>query len=287
LNIFLSSVSRVKQNRSFRLRFLMGLIFIPLLIYLALQGKFYFLGIIDVILLFAILEFYRMMRKGGFQPYRAVGAGTTLVLTWYVYFRSELYSDLLLTAALVLITILELFREGGKFSVTHMAVTIFGVFYVGWLGAHFVFLRELPLKVGTDYSDGARYALLPFFLGWTSDTAAYLGGRFFGKTKLFPRISPNKSLEGCLTSLITAPFVAWLAKATFAPFLRMSDVFFLGIMVATASQLGDLVESMIKREASVKDASNLIPGHGGLLDRFDSLLFAAPVVYYYLMLVVF
>lgn len=170
---------------------------------------------------------------------------------------------------------------------THMAVTIFGVFYVGWLGTHFIFLRELPLKINRPYSEGARYVLLPFFLAWTSDTAAYLAGRFFGKRKLIPRISPNKSLEGSAGALIASPFVAWAAKATFAPFLSMVDVVALGLISGVTSQLGDLVESMIKREASVKDASNVIPGHGGMLDRFDSLLFTAPAVYYYLAIAVF
>ncbi len=277
----------LKENRSFRLRLLMGLVFIPLLVYLAHLGGYYFLAFVDLILFLGIVEFYRMMRKIGYRPYRAIGIGTTLVLTWYMYFRSELYADFLLTAALMLIAILELFREGERFSVSHMAVTIFGVFYVGWLGAHFVYLRELPLRVGTEYSEGARYVLLPFFLGWTSDTAAYLGGRFFGKTRFLPRISPNKSLEGSASALIVAPFVAWAAKALFAPFLSMVDVIALGLISGVASQLGDLVESMIKREADVKDASNVIPGHGGLLDRFDSLLFAAPAVYYYLAIAVF
>ena len=281
------AISRCRENRSFRLRFLMGVIFVPLLVYLAHLGKFYFLGLVDFVLLFAMLEFYRMMKNAGYQPYRAIGVGTMLVLTWYVYFSSEFYSNFILTAALILVAILELFREGGKFSVTHMAVTIFGVFYVGWLGTHFVFLRELPLKIGTPYSEGAKYVLLPFFLGWTSDTAAYLAGRFFGKTKLMPRISPNKSLEGSAGALIASPFVAWAAKATFAPFLSMVDVVALGLISGVASQLGDLVESMIKREANVKDASSVIPGHGGFLDRFDSLLFAAPAVYYYLAIVVF
>ena len=287
MNGFRRAIGRVQGNRSFRLRFLMCLIFVPLLILVAAKGRFYFLGLVDLILLFSMLEFYRMMRKAGYQAYRAIGVGTTLVMTWYIYFRSELYSDLLLTAALVLIATLELFREGERCSVKHMAVTIFGVLYVGWLGGHFVSLRELPLRVGTDYSDGAWYAFLPFFLGWTSDTAAYLGGRFFGKTKLFPRVSPAKSVEGSLSALITAPFVAWVAKLTFAPFLSIPDVFALGLITCVASQLGDLVESMIKREADVKDSSNLIPGHGGLLDRFDSLFFAAPAVYYYLAIAVF
>jgi phosphatidate cytidylyltransferase len=286
VNELLETVDRVKGNRSFRVRFLMAVLFVPVLILVAAKGHFYFLAFVDLILLFSILEFYRMMRKAGYQAYRAIGVGTTLVLTWYVYFRSELYSDFLLTAALVLIATLELFREGERFSVKHMAVTIFGVLYVGWLGGHLVSLRELPLRVGTDYSDGARYAFLPFFLAWTSDTAAYLGGRFFGKTKLFPRVSPAKSVEGSLSALISAPFVAWLAKLSFAPFLSVPDVFALGLITCVASQLGDLVESMIKREADVKDSSNMIPGHGGLLDRFDSLFFAAPAVYYYLAIAV-
>ena len=140
MNEFRRAIGRVQGNRSFRLRFLMCLIFVPLLILVAAKGRFYFLGLVDLILLFSILEFYRMMRKAGYQAYRAIGVGTTLVMTWYIYFRSELYSDLLLTAALVLIATLELFREGERCSVKHMAVTIFGVLYVGWLGGHFVSL---------------------------------------------------------------------------------------------------------------------------------------------------
>jgi len=127
------------------------------------------------------------------------------------------------------------------------------------------------------------YALLPFMLVWSCDTAAYAVGRAFGRTKLMPSVSPGKSLEGAIAGLLASIGGALLARLWFAHYLTALDAVVLGALVGVFGQLGDLVESLLKRDAELKDTSTLIPGHGGVLDRFDSLLFAAPIVYYYLL----
>jgi phosphatidate cytidylyltransferase len=168
-----------------------------------------------------------------------------------------------------------------------MAVTLFGVMYVGWLSAHLVLLRELPWRAGTVYAEGAAYVLLAFFITWSCDTGAYAVGRTFGRHRVWQRISPRKTLEGAIGGLCFAVIGAFVARAWFARFLGPWDPLALGILVGIFAQVGDLVESLLKRDARHGDSSDIIPGHGGILDRFDSLYFAAPLVYYYLKLVVF
>jgi phosphatidate cytidylyltransferase len=156
------------------------------------------------------------------------------------------------------------------------------VLWVGWLGSYLVRLRELPLESGGGYGTGATYVWLALALTWGCDTAAYAAGSLWGRHKLFERVSPNKSVEGALGGLAACLAMACLARAWFAPFLGRLDVIVLGLGVGVVSQLGDFVESMVKRDMGVKDASRVIPGHGGVLDRFDGLFFSAPLVYLYL-----
>ena len=129
--------------------------------------------------------------------------------------------------------------------------------------------------------------LLAFLLTWSCDTGAYTVGRLFGRTRPWARISPRKSLEGSAGGLASAVLAAFVARAWFAPFLSAWDAAALGLGVGVFAQVGDLVESMLKRDAGQGDSSDIIPGHGGILDRFDSLYFAAPLVFYYLKIVVF
>ena len=168
-----------------------------------------------------------------------------------------------------------------------VAVTLFGVIYVGWLSAHLVMLRELPWRAGTDYGLGASFVFLAFFVTWSCDTGAYAVGRVWGRIRPWTTISPRKSLEGAAGGFACAIAAAFIARAWFAPYLRGLDAAVLGALVGVFAQLGDFVESLLKRDARHDDSSDLIPGHGGILDRFDSLYFSAPVVFYYLRLVVF
>jgi phosphatidate cytidylyltransferase len=193
----------------------------------------------------------------------------------------------LATAFVLLVLALSLRRAPRPRQVESMAVTLFGVLYVGWLSAHMVLLRELPWRAGYDYAQGASYVLLAFFVTWSCDTGAYAVGRTFGRRRPWARISPRKSLEGSIGGLIFAVIGAFVARAWFARYLGPWDPLALGLLVGVFAQVGDLVESLLKRDASHGDSSDIIPGHGGILDRFDSLYFGAPIVYYYLRLVVF
>src|SRR4029453_3915804 len=193
----------------------------------------------------------------------------------------------LVTAILMLVLALELRRPEARQRVEDIAVTCFGVLYVGWLSAHLVLLRELPWSAGPSYRAGARFVLLAFFVTWSCDTGAFAVGKLFGRNRPWTHISPRKSVEGSIGGWVMAVAAAWIARAWFAPFLRPVDALAIGFLVGVFAQVGDLVESLLKRDALHGDSSDLIPGHGGVLDRFDSLFFAAPAVYYYLKLAVF
>ena len=119
---------------------------------------------------------------------------------------------------------------------------------------------------------------------WACDTAAYFIGSAIGKHKLFPRVSPNKSWEGSIAGFIFAVAAFYVSKILMLDFINLTDAIILGVIVGTVGQLGDLIESLLKRDAEVKDSSSLIPGHGGVFDRFDSLLLTAPIVYIYMTL---
>ena len=168
-----------------------------------------------------------------------------------------------------------------------MAVTLFGVLYVGWLSVHLVFLRELPKSLGQPYAAGASYVLLAFWVTWICDTAAYGVGLWLGRNRLLPDVSPKKSVEGAIAGLLGSVLAAHVARLWFAPYLNPFHATVLGLAMGVFAQVGDLAESLLKRMSGRKDASALIPGHGGVLVRFDSLYFTAPLLYYYLKMVIF
>ena len=142
-------------------------------------------------------------------------------------------------------------------------------------------------RAGTAYADGASFVLLAFFVTWSCDTVAFVVGRSFGRTRPWTRISPLKSVEGAVAGFAGAVAAAFIARAWFAPYLGRLDAAAIGVLVGIFAQVGDLVESLLKRDARHGDSSDLIPGHGGVLDRFDSLYFGAPVIFYYLKIAVF
>ena len=161
------------------------------------------------------------------------------------------------------------------------ALTFTAVLYVGGLLAFGVVLREwLP-----DQLEGTLLFFLPVVVTWVVDTAAYTGGRAMGRRKLAPAISPNKTVEGGLSGLLAGPVAAvvytWIALPDIAADLGLGRLLVLGIVLAAAAIMGDLAESSLKRECQVKDSSALLPGHGGLLDRMDSLLWTIPVAYFF------
>ena len=153
------------------------------------------------------------------------------------------------------------------------ALTLLGVCYVNWLLGHAILLRSLPL--------GAEWILLLVWVTWVGESAAYFVGSTVGRHRLAPRISPAKTVEGALAQLAVSPAAALLGRWWFFPECSLRDALIIGLLLGVVGQLGDLVESWFKRSARTKDTGNVIPGHGGLLDRLDSLLFNTPALFYY------
>ncbi len=261
-------------------RLVVILLGVPCFYFITLRGGLFFLVLVDLIIPLGLREFYVLMRAKGYQPFEALGYFCALAISWYAW-RAGVGVPLIVTGSLLLIMVRELFRREMTRSLAHIAVTVFGIMYIGWMGSHLVMLRELPATLGLDDHIGAQLVCFAALLTWATDTGAYLFGVAFGRHKLIPRISPNKTVEGAVGGLISAGFCGWLCSKGLTPFLTPFAATVVGLIVGVMAQLGDLVESMIKRDAGIKDSAELIPGHGGVLDRFDSLLFTVPVLYYY------
>ena len=278
---------------SLRLRIASGVLFVPLLILLATVGGLVFLGFVLLQVALGLQEFYAMMRAKGLRPNAVLGFGSAFAVLALVYRPHTPNVAFLATAGLLLLLAVALRHPERRAIVESMAVTVFGVLYVGWLSAHFVLLRELPWRAGLDYGDGAKLVLFAFLVTWSCDTGAYLVGRWLGRTRPWGAISPRKSLEGSAGGFVFALAGALIGARTFMhgaagiPWLSDTDALAIGALVGVCGQVGDLVESLLKRDSLSGDSSDFIPGHGGILDRFDSLYFGAPLVYWYLRVVVF
>jgi phosphatidate cytidylyltransferase len=274
------------------LRVASGIIFVPLLIWLSRTGGAPFLFFINMTLIVACWEFYSLMEAKGVNPSKKVGITAVMLLSITVYWSGTAYLGLFLAAFVIAITVRELMRPA-DFPIYDIATTVFGVVYVGWLLLHLLLIRELPREFSLSYAAGSHFLLYAFLMAWSSDTGAYFTGMAIGRHKLSPRVSPAKSVEGAVGGLLSTIGAAYLGRAWFVrdasgePFLTVGQTLVLALLVGLANQLGDLVESLLKRDAQVKDTAMTIPGHGGILDRFDSLLFAAPVLYYFLKVAVF
>jgi phosphatidate cytidylyltransferase len=275
------------------LRILSGVVFVPVLIFLSRLGGVWFLLLVLGILVLGGWEFYRMMERKGVNPSKKMGVFAILALAVLVYLTGTKFLGLYLALLLFTILLRELFRSKMMFPIYDIATTFFGVLYVGWLMSHLVLLRELPHVLALDYQLGSHFVLYTFLIVWGCDTGAYCVGRPLGRHKLWPQVSPGKSVEGAIGGFAWAIGAALLGRVWFAklpsgePFVSVPEALVLGVLLGIAGQLGDLVESLLKRDAHVKDASHTIPGHGGILDRFDSLMLSAPLSYYFLRMVVF
>jgi len=280
-----------------RKRVLSGIVFLPILVLISRRGGGAFLLFLNTTMVVALWEFYRLMEAKGVNPSKRLGVAAALVLstiTWWWGPGGGHHSlGVFLAAFVVSISLRELFRPEMAFPIYDIATTFFGVFYVAWLMLHLLLLRELPREIGLPDGAGSAFLLYAFLLAWAGDTGAYFAGLAWGRHRLAPRVSPGKSVEGAVAGLLAVVGAAFLGRAWFVrdayglAYLTAPQTLALGILAGVAAQLGDLVESLLKRDARIKDTSDAIPGHGGVLDRFDSLLFAGPVTYYFLTFVVF
>jgi phosphatidate cytidylyltransferase len=262
-------------------RVIVAVLAIPLILAVCYFGKYYFLVFSLGIALLSFYEFNLMAKTKGMKLNLSMGilGIIYIVLNQYCHFLFDNYHFLILYS--VIICLIELFRNNGS-AIQNLGGTLFGVIYMGLFAASLIGLREFYPPFAEQYNNGGFLVISIFASIWICDSAAYYGGTALGKHKLFPRVSPKKSLEGALFGFVFSVLTMIVAKFIVLDFLDWNTIIVLGVIIGIIGQLGDLVESLFKRDAQVKDSSNIIPGHGGIFDRFDSILFTAPVIYLYL-----
>ena len=224
--------------------------------------------------LLAAFEFYKMVAAAKVPPLTYFGLIWTLLFILSPHFDYATITPLLLTSAVILPLICRLWRPQEE-AFTSWAWTVSGILYLGWLLSHFVALRGLDA--------GRNWVFFALFTTFASDTTAFFIGRALGRHRLAPHISPGKTWEGAIGGILGAIIISlcFIPPTPFSLPLNYGQAILLGLLVSVFGQLGDLAESMLKRNMGVKDSSQLIPGHGGFLDRIDSVVFAGVVVYYY------
>lgn len=246
--------------------------------------KWMFVGIAGLAMAAGLFEFYALTKKLELKADAAIGyLGGIILFIGFIFDAPAKMPDLLLLTVAAFIAgviIVQTYRFTLDFSkmLTGVGVTILGVMYVFFLGGFLVATR-----VGFEDVPGLSSHLLAFFflVIFGSDSGAYFAGRAFGKHKLAPKISPGKTVEGLIGGILAASGFAALATWWFFPALPYIFSIPLAICLAVVGVLGDLAESAMKRGSNTKDAASILPGHGGLLDRLDSLLFGAPILYYF------
>jgi phosphatidate cytidylyltransferase len=306
-------------------RVLTAIVAIPVILLVCVLGGWYFFILVAAASGAALYEFYGLVRARGASPNIPLGIVGGLFIN-LAFFSQRLFQALVaasgsegfpfpsatqfllitLLVAVLVISLVEMFRNKGS-AIVNLSTTIFGMAYISLFFGTFIGIRELftpldfpierfvapphaaitPDQIALIYQWGGYTVISIFAMIWICDTAAFHAGTVMGKHKLFPRVSPNKSWEGAVFGFVFALLTAAAAKYLVLPYLTYGQALVIGGIVGTFGQAGDLVESLLKRDAGVKDSSKLIPGHGGAFDRFDSLLFVAPLVYLYLDFVVF
>ncbi|MEP7086625.1 MAG: phosphatidate cytidylyltransferase [Gemmatimonadota bacterium] len=269
-------------------RVLVAVVAIPLVIGAVYVGDVVLAVTLGVVAALAAGELFGIAKAAGYAPLSRTGTSIAFLLPIGVhYFRVGRFvpPEIALGAmAIIALFALALFRRSSEeHPLGAAAVTLLGVLYTaGFLS--FAYALRYHNYVVTARA-GSALVFYPFVLTWISDTAGYFVGRAFGKSTLMPSVSPGKTRAGAIGALVFCMLASWAyAQWVLVPYaslgLRLGVALTLGAIIGAAVQVGDLVESLLKREGGVKDSSHLIPGHGGVLDRIDGMLFALPVTYF-------
>ena len=254
----------------------MALAGIPFLLWLIKVGGVWFFCFFSLLALLAVFEFHRLAVHKAHPPALWIVLMITLLFQVNFYKPFAEVWELLLVVVLALL-VMELFLKDGS------PLLNLGAIFPGLLYVNLSFGSLLKLRLGNTDGLGELMVFLMFFCVWSADIFAYfggstLGGRFIHR-KLFERLSPHKTWEGFLCGL-AGSVAASMMFGSFVPQLPLKTALLTGLLIGLASPAGDLIESMFKRDAGVKDSSGLIPGHGGVLDRFDTIMFVSPFIYF-------
>lgn len=263
-------------------RILVALVGIPVFVAAVIYGSYYFLALVLAMTLIGLHELLSMCRSKQMMPQEApvFAFGIGLVVLFYTG-HTEWVLPALMAFGVLTLTI-ELFRNNGS-AALNLAGTYWCIGYAGMLMASILLLRFI--SPSSEYA-GAQLVFLVFLSIWACDTFAYYGGRLLGKRKFFERVSPKKTWEGAIAGFFGGFAGVYAIRLCYEwagiPFiLTLPQTLTIGFFAGTLGQIGDLAESLIKRDAQVKDSGALLPGHGGVLDRFDSMMFVAPATYLY------
>jgi phosphatidate cytidylyltransferase len=283
-------------------RVLVAAVGIPIVVYIVMARPIGFLALLTMLAMIAVHEYYGLAKGKGLLAQVIPGlVFTALIVLHFGRFRLlgalseesttlnvELLAVIMLLGVIAIFTI-ELFR-GLPNPLLHIAVTLGGAIYIGFgLGSLFgvhELLRSRFAQPEQGLIQPGLFIVVMLASIWICDTGAYFGGKAMGKHKLFERVSPNKTWEGAVWGLLTAIGTWFAARALFDSLAGLTaiDCIVLGLIPGVMGQIGDLAESLLKRDVGVKDSSQLLPGHGGMLDRVDSILFVGPLTYVYLLL---
>jgi phosphatidate cytidylyltransferase len=259
-------------------RIIVAIFGIPLLIVLTYLGGWYFFVIICIISSVAQWEFYQLQKNKDISPYSLIGILVGIIILITIKTALWQWGGLLAIVALMMIMSWEMIYRKQNMS-ANIGTTLMGIFYIPILLGTLLHLRCLvdDLMPNTKLA-GFKFIALIYITIWICDTFAYAFGSWLGKHKLYAKVSPNKSVEGSIAGLFGCLITLSMVKLLdFFP-LTWFDIVLFGLVIGLVGQIGDFVESWLKRDNGVKDTSTLLPGHGGMLDRFDSLIFVSPAM---------
>lgn len=256
---------------------------IPLLLILSYLGSYYFFTLVLIINGMTLFEFYSIHHHKQIYPYKVLGISLGTIILVFIFYG--LFTELLfvILGGFILILVSQLRKQKGSATI-NMMITFSGVAYISGFLSTLLYVRLnfvdyfSHLSQSNEYLGGTFLVILWVSI-WICDTAAYFGGRVFGKHKLAPVISPNKTIEGAIFGLIFGIATFVIMGILLMPSIDVFYFWISGIIVGVFGQIGDLVESRFKRDTGVKDTSTILPGHGGFLDRFDSIIFISPFLF--------
>jgi len=259
-----------------RHRILTAVVGLPLLIAIIWFGEPWFTLLMAALAGLASWEFYRMAGSLKIQPITYFGIAWVLLIVASPHCPYPATSPFLITSAIVISLVWLLFRFPRDHAFINWAWTMAAILYIGWMLSYWVQLRGLEA--------GRELVFLAMFTTFANDTSAFFIGRAWGKHALAPSISAGKTWEGAIGGLLASILASLIIGIIFTLPFNCWQTALVGLIISIFAQLGDLVESMLKRNTGAKDAGNLIPGHGGVLDRVDSLIFSGVIVYYLVVL---
>ncbi len=265
----------IKSNRS-----IVILLGIPGILLLTWLGGIAFGIFVLLVMILALAEFYAITKLKGYYPQQWIGLIAVLLIAYLFYFapKLELFYIFVICSVMVMFTLFyEMFRNKPN-PTENFGITLGGIFYLPLLLGTLIGIRNFD----TEHTTNFTFAL---FIGvWICDSAAFIAGKYLGKKKIYPRISPNKTVVGSVAGLVFA-FLTYIImnRIGFIGFnLDTAQIILLSLITGIFGQAGDFAESLFKRDAKIKDSGSLLLGHGGVLDRFDSLSIASPLVFIFL-----